>query len=89
LNVLQLVIEDHTQNEPIRLEDRLVDFEGLDCRDVAEQVDTPAAPLELEVVEPRQNSSGKCRVAEQADLVMVEAIRQPLKASSKKSAPYY
>lgn len=53
---------------------------------IAEQADIPAAPLEPEVVESRQNSSDEGRVAEPGDLVMVEAVSQPLKASSKKPA---
>ncbi|KAH1802863.1 hypothetical protein KXX35_003175, partial [Aspergillus fumigatus] len=40
---------------------------------IAEQADIPAAPLEPEVVESRQNSSDEGRVAEPGDLVMVEA----------------
>ncbi|KAF4210314.1 hypothetical protein CNMCM5878_004631 [Aspergillus fumigatiaffinis] len=53
---------------------------------IAEQADTPAAPLESEVVESRENSSDEGRVTEPADLVMVEAASQPLKVSRKKSA---
>jgi hypothetical protein len=53
---------------------------------IAEQADTPAAPLEPEVVDARQNSSDEGRVAGPADLAMVEAVSQPLKMSSKRSA---
>jgi hypothetical protein len=103
-NVLQPAIEGHTENEPIRPEDRLLDSEGpgrsevlpttpgsntvpdIVIHSIAEQADTPAAPVEPEVVESRQNSSDEGRATEPADLVMVEAASQPLKVSRKKSA---
>ncbi|GFF96384.1 hypothetical protein IFM53868_08512 [Aspergillus udagawae] len=103
-NVLQPAIEVHTENVPIRPEDRLVETEGLDRSEVlptalgkhtvpdiaihpiAEQADTPVAPFESEVVEPPQNFSDEGRVPAAADLVMVEAASQTLKASSMKSA---
>ncbi|EAW20712.1 uncharacterized protein NFIA_112360 [Aspergillus fischeri NRRL 181] len=103
-NVLQPAIEDHTENELIRPEDRLLDSEGpgrsevlpttpgsntvpdIMIHSIVEQADTPAAPVESEVVESRQNYSDEGRVKEPADLVMVEAASQPLKVSRKKSA---
>jgi hypothetical protein len=51
---------------------------------IAEQADTPAAPLKSEVVE-QQNSSDEGRVTELVDLVMVKAASKPLEMLRKKS----
>jgi hypothetical protein len=103
-NVLQPSNKDHTENEPIHPEGRVVESEGLDRSEVlptafvehtvpdivihtiAEQADTPTAPFEPEVVESPQNPSDEGRVPAAADLAMVDAPSQLLKASSMKSA---
>lgn len=102
-NVLQPSNKDHTENEPIAPEGRLVKSEGLDRGEVlptalvertvphmiytiAEQADTPTAPLESEVVESPQNSPDEGKGPAAAGLEMVEAPSQQLKASSTESA---
>jgi hypothetical protein len=104
LNVLQPSNKDHTEDEPIHLESRVVESDGLDhskvlltalvehtvpdivIHTIAEQADTPTAPFKSEVMESPQNPSDEGRVPAAADLAMVDALSQLLKASSMKSA---
>jgi hypothetical protein len=53
---------------------------------IAGQAETPAAPLEPEVMESQQNCPDEGRVAEPADFLMVEAASEPLKVPGGKSA---